>query len=105
MKGYTTIKDIHINTMGDNLSSIEIENYISFFYFSEQIILLSILLFFVSKWITFFFGVSFLDNEKLSSYECGFNPFLDARSPFDTKFYIIAIIFLIFDLEVAFLFP
>lgn len=43
--------------------------------------------------------------EKLSTYECGFEPFEDARNTFDIKFYIIAILFIIFDIEVAFLFP
>jgi len=43
--------------------------------------------------------------EKHSSYECGFNPFGDARSKFDVKFYLIGILFLIFDLELAFIFP
>ncbi len=43
--------------------------------------------------------------EKLSSYECGFEPFDDARRKFDVKFYLVAILFIIFDLEVAFLFP
>jgi NADH-quinone oxidoreductase subunit A len=45
------------------------------------------------------------DNEKLSAYECGFNAFDDARMKFDVKFYLVAILFIIFDLEVAFLFP
>jgi NADH-quinone oxidoreductase subunit A len=45
------------------------------------------------------------DNEKLSSYECGFEPFSDARGKFDVRFYLVAILFIIFDLEVAFLFP
>ena len=43
--------------------------------------------------------------EKLSSYECGFEPFDDARRRFDVRFYLVAILFIIFDLEVAFLFP
>jgi NADH-quinone oxidoreductase subunit A len=43
--------------------------------------------------------------EKLSSYECGFEPFDDARRQFDVRFYLVAILFIIFDLEVAFLFP
>jgi NADH-quinone oxidoreductase subunit A len=43
--------------------------------------------------------------EKLSAYECGFEPFDDARRPFDVRFYLVAILFIIFDLEVAFLFP
>ncbi len=45
------------------------------------------------------------DPEKLSAYECGFNPFDDARIKFDVRFYLVAILFIIFDLEVAFLFP
>lgn len=45
------------------------------------------------------------DPEKLSPYECGFEPFEDARIPFDVRFYLVAILFIIFDLEVAFLFP
>ncbi len=45
------------------------------------------------------------DSEKLSPYECGFPPFADARSKFDVRFYLVAILFIIFDLEVAFLFP
>ncbi|WP_374405497.1 NADH-quinone oxidoreductase subunit A [Pelagerythrobacter sp.] len=45
------------------------------------------------------------DSEKLSEYECGFPAFEDSRSRFDVRFYLVAILFIIFDLEVAFLFP
>jgi NADH-quinone oxidoreductase subunit A len=45
------------------------------------------------------------DTEKLSAYECGFAPFEDTRGIFDVRFYLVAILFIIFDLEVAFLFP
>ncbi|MBI2791243.1 MAG: NADH-quinone oxidoreductase subunit A [Gammaproteobacteria bacterium] len=45
------------------------------------------------------------DAEKVSQYECGFEPFEDSRMKFDVRFYLIAILFIIFDLEVAFLFP
>ncbi len=45
------------------------------------------------------------DSEKLSAYECGFEAFDDARSKFDVRFYLVSILFIIFDLEVAFLFP
>jgi NADH-quinone oxidoreductase subunit A len=45
------------------------------------------------------------DSEKLSSYECGFETFGDARGQFDVRFYLVSILFIIFDLEVAFLFP
>ena len=45
------------------------------------------------------------DSEKLSAYECGFNAFDDARMKFDVRFYLVSLLFIIFDLEVAFLFP
>jgi NADH-quinone oxidoreductase subunit A len=45
------------------------------------------------------------NSEKLSPYECGFEPFEDARVRFDVRYYLVAILFIIFDLEVAFLFP
>ncbi len=45
------------------------------------------------------------DDEKLSAYECGFEAFEESRHPFDVRFYLVAILFIIFDLEVAFLFP
>ena len=50
-------------------------------------------------------GRSKPDSEKLSAYECGFEAFDDARKQFDVRFYLVAILFIIFDLEVAFLFP
>lgn len=50
-------------------------------------------------------GPSKPDSEKLSPYECGFEPFEDTRAPFDVRFYLVAILFIIFDLETAFLFP
>ncbi|MEC9375077.1 MAG: NADH-quinone oxidoreductase subunit A [Pseudomonadota bacterium] len=45
------------------------------------------------------------DKEKLSSYECGFEPFENSRMKFDVRYYLVAILFIIFDLEIAFLFP
>ena len=45
------------------------------------------------------------DRDKLSAYECGFEPFEDARKQFDVRFYLVALLFIIFDLEIAFLFP
>lgn len=45
------------------------------------------------------------DPEKVSAYECGFEPFDDARSTFDIRFYLVAILFIVFDLEISFLFP
>jgi NADH-quinone oxidoreductase subunit A len=45
------------------------------------------------------------DVEKVSAYECGFHPFQDTRTKFDVRFYLVAILFIIFDLEITFLFP
>lgn len=45
------------------------------------------------------------DIEKISAYECGFHPFDDSRATFDVRFYLVAILFIIFDLEITFLFP
>lgn len=53
----------------------------------------------------FFVAFSNPDPEKLSAYECGFKAFDDARMKFDIRFYLVALLFIIFDLEVAFLFP
>ena len=53
----------------------------------------------------FIFSPKNPDPEKLSAYECGFEPFEDSRMEFDVRFYLVAILFIIFDLEIAFLFP
>ena len=74
---------------------------------------LSIIIFlFISLFISIgFILVNFLaapsnpDPEKLSAYECGFDAFDDSRMEFDVRFYLVAILFIIFDLEIAFLFP
>lgn len=55
--------------------------------------------------LSFVFGKGKGDPEKRSAYECGFDPFDDARTHFDIQFYLVAILFIIFDLEVTFLFP
>ena len=55
--------------------------------------------------INFLFSPKNPDPEKLSAYECGFLPFNDSRMEFDIRFYLVAILFIIFDLEIAFLFP
>ena len=55
--------------------------------------------------VPFMVAVSNPDPEKVSAYECGFNAFDDARMKFDVRFYLVSILFIIFDLEVAFLFP
>lgn len=53
----------------------------------------------------YFLGSHRPNDEKLSPYECGFEPFEDARMKFDVRYYLVAILFIVFDLEIAFLFP
>jgi len=53
----------------------------------------------------FLFGSGRKDHDKLSPYECGFEAFEDSRMKFDVRYYLVAILFIIFDLEIAFLFP
>ena len=55
--------------------------------------------------LNFLFSPKNPDSEKLSAYECGFEAFDDSRMEFDVRFYLVAILFIIFDLEIAFLFP
>ena len=55
--------------------------------------------------LNFLFSPKNPDPEKLSAYECGFEAFTDSRIEFDVRFYLVAILFIIFDLEIAFLFP
>ena len=55
--------------------------------------------------LNFLFSPKNPDSEKLSAYECGFVAFCDSRMEFDVRFYLVAILFIIFDLEIAFLFP
>ena len=55
--------------------------------------------------LNFLFSPKKPDPEKLSAYECGFEAFSDSRMQFDVRFYLVAILFIIFDLEIAFLFP
>ena len=68
-------------------------------------LLISLLISFVILRLSFGLAVQTPDPEKTSAYECGFEPFEDARNRFDVRFYIVAILFLIFDIEVAYLFP
>jgi len=80
------------------------------FFFDEYfliflLLVISILLSGIIFGLSFFLSISKPDVEKLSIYECGFDPYEDARNSFDIKFYLVAILFIIFDLEVMFLFP
>lgn len=68
-------------------------------------ILVAVLLSFIILALSYILAVQQPDVEKISAYECGFSPFEDARNKFDVKFYLVAILFIIFDLEVTYLFP
>ena len=78
-----------------------LNDYLSIIIFLAIALILSIGFIFVN----FIFSPKKPDPEKLSSYECGFEPFNDSRMEFDVRFYLVAILFIIFDLEIAFLFP
>jgi NADH-quinone oxidoreductase subunit A len=78
-----------------------LSNYLNIFIFLIFSLILSIIIFNAS----FFLIKQQDDSEKLTAYECGFNPYDDARKVFDVKFYLIAILFIIFDLEAVFMFP
>jgi NADH-quinone oxidoreductase subunit A len=67
--------------------------------------MVSLVIAFIFIIISYLFAGQLGGSEKLSTYECGFEPFEDARNAFDIKFYIIAILFIVFDIEVVFLFP
>lgn len=76
-------------------------NYFYFIFFILITFLIVTILFFIS----YFLMQRNIDIEKMSAYECGFDPFEESLGRFDIKFYLVAILFLIFDLEIVFLFP
>ena len=65
----------------------------------------SILLVFILSFLSYLVSPKNINVEKLSAYECGFEPFDESRKSFDIQFYIVGVLFLIFDLEIAFMFP
>lgn len=75
--------------------------YILIFKYFFICFLISVILFGVS----FLFIIQLPNVEKVSIYECGFSPFNDSRNKFEVRFYIVAILFIIFDIEIIFLFP
>lgn len=77
------------------------EEYINIFLVLLVGIVLATLIFYVSS----FTAVKQFYSEKVSSYECGFDPFEDTRLKFDVRFYLVGILFIIFDLEIVFIFP
>ena len=78
-----------------------LNDYLSIIIFLAIALILSIGFIFIN----FIFSPNKPDPEKLSTYECGFEAFHDSRMEFDVRFYLVAILFIIFDLEIAFLFP
>lgn len=72
--------------------------------FLGQAILFPLALVLLNLPVLFIFSEEFV-REKLSSYECGFEPFEESRSPFEVQFYLVSVLFMLFDLEVSFLFP
>ena len=78
-----------------------LQDYLSIILF--LVIALGLSVFFIV--LNFILSPKKPDPEKLSAYECGFEPFDDSRIEFDVRFYLVAILFIIFDLEIAFLFP
>ncbi len=78
-----------------------LSEYLSIFI----LIVVSFLLSCVVLGLSYFLAKQQSDPEKVSSYECGFEPFDDARNTFDIRFYLVAILFIVFDLEISFLFP
>ena len=84
---------------------IQVENYLSEYLPILIFIIIGFAIAIGMTALSFVVGDRKPDNEKLSAYECGFEAFDDARGRFDVRFYLVAILFIIFDLEVAFLFP
>ena len=82
-------------------SSFLIDEYLSIFVFLTIASLISLLILMFS----YFLAVQNPEVEKLSSYECGFEPYEDARRQFEVKFYIIAILFIVFDVEAMYIYP
>ena len=77
------------------------EEYLPIFLFLIVSVILALIIFGLS----YVLAAQTPDTEKLSAYECGFSPYGDARHTFDVRFYLIAILFIIFDIEAMFLFP
>ena len=84
---------------------IDLSEYLPILMFIGVAVAISALFVFLPMGVSRLTGAHNPDAEKLSEYECGFPAFEDPRSQFDVRFYLVAILFIIFDLEAAFLFP
>jgi NADH-quinone oxidoreductase subunit A len=98
---FTDLQDVINTVIKIQMISEFLKDYLSIILF--LIIALGLSVSFVV--INFILAPQNPDPEKLSAYECGFEPFEDSRMEFDVRFYLVAILFIIFDLEIAFLFP
>jgi NADH-quinone oxidoreductase subunit A len=83
---------------------------VEFYYHNELfklgiLVSFSIILSFILIYASYLFSTAAPDVEKVSAYECGFDPYEDARNVFDVRFYLVAILFIIFDLEAVFFYP
>lgn len=90
-----------LREINERYLNIKMYDYLSILIYFFIALALSLLL----LGLPFVLSTRKADPEKISAYECGFDPFDDARGRFDIQFYLVAILFIIFDLEVAFLFP
>jgi NADH-quinone oxidoreductase subunit A len=91
----------HYHIPNTHIVDIITSDYILFFMFLLVGFFISSLIFFLAYLV----APKQFDSEKISTYECGFQPFHNSRLPFDIHFYIIAILFLIFDVELVFIYP
>ncbi len=84
---------------------LDLTQYLPILIFLGVALLLSALFVFLPIGVSYLTGTNNPTTDKLAEYECGFPAFEDSRSQFDVRFYLVAILFIIFDLEAAFLFP
>jgi predicted nucleic acid-binding Zn ribbon protein len=99
------VTDIYLNNILNSEYIISPEFLLSEYFLIFIFLVVSLVLSCVIFGLSYVLSSKSIDKEKISAYECGFNPFEDARNQFDVRFYLVAILFIIFDLEVSFLFP
>ena len=89
-----------------NTFSLEVHNYYNYtYYYLIQLIITVLILCSIFIILAYLIAEKNLYYEKISGYECGFDPFSDAREPFSIKFYLISILFILFDIELIYFFP
>nr|QYC61802.1 NADH dehydrogenase subunit 3 [Paralia sulcata] len=93
--------NLYCNEFVNYNSSLLADEYLSIFL----ILVVAIVLACIIMGLSYILAVQNPETEKLSSYECGFEPYEDARHQFDVKFYLVAILFIVFDIEAMFLYP